>query len=60
VGRHGVHGGDRGVHARRGRLVYLPIPLAGLFTLLFIVEKVWVGEPPATSVMYRDQPMEAE
>ena len=28
-------------------LVYLPIPVAGLFTLLFIIEKVWVGEPPA-------------
>ena len=41
-------------------LVYMPIPLAGLFTLLFIVEKVWVGEPPATSIMYRDTPTEAE
>ena len=41
-------------------LVYLPIPVAGLFTLLFILEKVWVGEPPQTSVMYRDQAVEAE
>ena len=31
-----------------------------LFTLLFILEKVWVGEPPATSFMYRDQAVEAE
>ena len=41
-------------------VVYLPIPLAGLMTLLFIFEKVWVGEPPASSIMYRDQPAEAE
>ena len=41
-------------------LVYLPIPVGGLFTLLFIIEKVWVGEPPLTSFMYRDQAVEAE
>ena len=41
-------------------LVYLPIPVAGFLTLLFIVEKVWVGEPPETSIMFRDQPTEAE
>ena len=41
-------------------LVYLPIPVAGLLTLLFIFEKVWVGEPPQTSIMYRDQAVEAE
>ena len=41
-------------------LVYLPIPIGGLFTLLFIIEKVWVGEPPAASFMYRDQAVEAE
>ena len=41
-------------------IVYLPIPIAGLMTLLFILEKVWVGEPPATSIMFRDQPTEAE
>jgi len=40
--------------------VYLPIPVAGLLTLLFIIEKVWVGEPPPTSFMYRDQAVEAE
>jgi TRAP-type C4-dicarboxylate transport system permease small subunit len=37
-------------------IVYLPIPIAGLLTLLFLIERVWVGEPPKTSVMYRDQP----
>lgn len=33
-------------------LVYLPIPIGGLLTLLFLIERVWVGEPPKTSVMY--------
>jgi TRAP-type C4-dicarboxylate transport system permease small subunit len=34
---------------------YLPLPIGGAFTLLFILERIWVGEPPSTSVMYRDQ-----
>jgi TRAP-type C4-dicarboxylate transport system permease small subunit len=34
---------------------YLPLPIGGALTLLFILERVWVGEPPPTSVMYRDQ-----
>lgn len=38
-------------------ITYLPIPLGGLFTLLFIVERLWLGAPPPTSVMYRDQPL---
>jgi TRAP-type C4-dicarboxylate transport system permease small subunit len=41
-------------------LVYLPIPVAGLLTLLFVIEKVWVGEPPKTSFMYSDQAVELE
>jgi hypothetical protein len=36
-------------------LTYIPVPLGGLFTLLFILERRWVGEPPRTSVMYRDE-----
>ena len=36
-------------------VTYLPVPAGGLLTLLFIVERVWVGQPPPTSVMYRDQ-----
>ncbi len=36
-------------------VTYLPLPVGGLLTLLFIVERVWVGEPPPTSVMFRDQ-----
>jgi TRAP-type C4-dicarboxylate transport system permease small subunit len=41
-------------------IVYLPIPLGGLLTLLFIVEKIWLGEPPADDVMYSDAPAELE
>jgi TRAP-type C4-dicarboxylate transport system permease small subunit len=35
-------------------LTYLPIPIGGLFTLLFIIERLWIGVPPPTSVIYRD------
>jgi TRAP-type C4-dicarboxylate transport system permease small subunit len=38
-------------------ITYLPIPLGGLFTLLFIVERLWLGAPPPSSIMYRDQPL---
>jgi TRAP-type C4-dicarboxylate transport system permease small subunit len=41
-------------------VVYLPIPVAGLLTLLFLVERVWVGPPPPTSIMFSDQPAELE
>ena len=41
-------------------LTYTPIPIGGLFTLLFILERLWVGPPPETSIMYRDQPSAAE
>ena len=41
-------------------LNYSPIPLAGLLTLLFIIEKLWVGGPPQTSVMYSDEPQALE
>jgi len=35
-------------------IAYLPIPIGGIITLLFIVERVWLGEPPASSVMNRE------
>ena len=38
-------------------VTYLPIPLGGLFTLLFIIERLWLGAPPPGSIMYRDQPL---
>lgn len=41
-------------------LTYLPLPVAGFLTLLFIIERMWVGEPPLTSVMYRDAPAALE
>lgn len=41
-------------------LTYLPIPIGGLLTLLFIFERLWLGDPPATSVMYSDQAAELE
>jgi TRAP-type C4-dicarboxylate transport system permease small subunit len=41
-------------------LTYLPIPIAGALTLLFIIEKMWLGDPPKTDVMYSDQAVELE
>ena len=41
-------------------ITYLPIPVGGLITVLFIVERVWCGEPPRTSIMYSDQPRDLE
>ncbi len=37
-------------------ITYLPIPVSGLVTLLFVVEYLWIGPPPKTSVIYQDQP----
>jgi TRAP-type C4-dicarboxylate transport system permease small subunit len=36
-------------------LTYMPIPIGGVITLLFILERLWVGQPPESSIMYRDQ-----
>jgi TRAP-type C4-dicarboxylate transport system permease small subunit len=41
-------------------VVYMPIPIGGLLTLLFIIEKMWLGEPPKDDVMYSDAPAELE
>ena len=41
-------------------IVYMPIPIAGALTLLFLIERLWVGEPPASSVMYSDAAAELE
>jgi TRAP-type C4-dicarboxylate transport system permease small subunit len=41
-------------------IVYMPIPIGGLLTLLFIAEKIWLGEPPRTDFMYSDQPADLE
>ncbi|HZQ71895.1 MAG TPA: TRAP transporter small permease [Burkholderiales bacterium] len=37
-------------------VTYLPIPAAGVITLLFCVERLWLGQPPADSFTFRDQP----
>ncbi len=37
-------------------ITYLPIPVSGLVTLFFVVEYLWIGPPPKTSVIYQDQP----
>jgi TRAP-type C4-dicarboxylate transport system permease small subunit len=41
-------------------IVYMPIPIGGVLTLLFIVEKIWLGEPPKDDVMYSDQAVDLE
>jgi TRAP-type C4-dicarboxylate transport system permease small subunit len=41
-------------------VVYMPIPTGGLLTLLFIIEKIWLGEPPKSDFMYSDQAAELE
>jgi TRAP-type C4-dicarboxylate transport system permease small subunit len=41
-------------------VAYAPIPVAGLLTLLFLLERVWVGNPPKTSIMFRDGAAEVE
>src|SRR5204863_8914857 len=33
-------------------IVYLPVPIGGLLTPLFIVEKIWLGEPPKADGLY--------
>jgi TRAP-type C4-dicarboxylate transport system permease small subunit len=35
---------------------YLPIPIAGAITLLFCIERLWLGQPPEDSFTFRDQP----
>lgn len=35
-------------------IAYMPIPVAGILTLLFLIERMWAGPPLRTSVMYCD------
>ena len=37
-------------------VTYLPIPAAGVITLLFCIERLWLGEPPRSSFTFRDAP----
>lgn len=41
-------------------IVYMPIPIGGFLTLLFLIERVWVGPPPSTSIMYSDEASDLE
>jgi TRAP-type C4-dicarboxylate transport system permease small subunit len=41
-------------------LTYTPIPIAGFLTLLFLIERVWLGDPPKSDVMYSDAPTDLE
>lgn len=41
-------------------VVYMPIPIAGVMTLLFLIERVWAGPPPRTSIMYTDAEADLE
>ncbi len=35
-------------------ITYLPLPVGGLITLFFIVERVWLGLPPRDSIVFRE------
>ncbi len=35
-------------------LTYLPIPIGGLITLLFVIEQVWIGPPGKDSFIHRE------
>ncbi len=35
-------------------LTYLPIPIGGAITLLFVIERVWIGPPGKDSFVHRD------
>lgn len=35
-------------------ITYLPIPVGGAITLLFILERVWIGPPPPDSIVFRE------
>ena len=37
-------------------VTYLRIPVAGVIMLLFCIERLWLGQPPADSFTFRDQP----
>ena len=37
-------------------VTYIPIPVSGVVLLLFVIERVWCGEPSQDSFTFRDQP----
>jgi TRAP-type C4-dicarboxylate transport system permease small subunit len=47
---------DRGVSRPLAGVTYMPIPVGGVVMLLFVIERIWCGDPPPTSMAFRDQP----
>ncbi|WP_374445360.1 TRAP transporter small permease [Stella sp.] len=41
-------------------ITYLPLPLGGAVTLLFIAERLWIGPPPPDSVVFSDTTLEEQ
>jgi len=37
-------------------VTYLPVPVSGFITLLFVVERLWIGPPPRDSLVYFEPP----
>jgi TRAP-type C4-dicarboxylate transport system permease small subunit len=35
-------------------ITYMPIPIGGFITLLFVIEQVWIGPPGADSFVHRE------
>jgi len=35
-------------------ITYLPIPIGGVITLLFVIERVWIGPPGPNSFVHRE------
>jgi TRAP-type C4-dicarboxylate transport system permease small subunit len=35
-------------------VTYMPIPIGGAITFLFIIERAWIGPPPPGSFVYRE------
>ena len=35
-------------------ITYLPLPIGGAVTLLFIIERIWIGPPAPDSIVYRE------
>lgn len=41
-------------------ITYLPLPLGGAITLLFIIERLWIGSPPPGSIVFNDSAIEED
>ena len=37
-------------------VTYVPIPVSGVVLLLFVIERLWLGDPPPDSYTFQDQP----